>query len=230
MEKKIKFSDRSWVSKVIYGSVIAVLCVSAIIVGAIAAANRKPQIEDPPVDEVPGDAPGNTDNQGGNENEQPQPAPEKKLSFISPVSGTVVKSHSTTVPVFSETLEEWRIHTGIDVSCESGAEVVAAEAGVVSRIFSHPMLGKTVEITHSENHKSLYSNLAGDSVTLTVGAEVAAGDVIGRVGDTSVSELAEEPHLHFEMQVGGESVNPLDYISEESKEASLGIVAKGEAA
>ena len=46
---------------------------------------------------------------------------------------------------------------------------------------------------------------------------------IGVIGDTSLSELADEPHLHFEVKVGDVSVNPLDYISEESKSASLGI-------
>jgi murein DD-endopeptidase MepM/ murein hydrolase activator NlpD len=87
------------------------------------------------------------------------------------------------------------------------------------------MLGKTVEITHNETHKSLYSNLDNLSVSLNVGDEVEAGAVIGKIGDSSVSELAEEPHLHFEMMVNGESVNPLDYITEESKSASLGIVS-----
>jgi murein DD-endopeptidase MepM/ murein hydrolase activator NlpD len=139
--------------------------------------------------------------------------------------GTVIKSHSATTPVFSTTLEEWRIHTGIDISCDDGAEVCAAEAGVVSRIFNHPMLGKTVEITHNETHKSLYSNLDNLSVSLNVGDAVEAGAVIGKIGDSSVSELADEPHLHFEMVVNGESVNPLDYITEESKSASLGIVS-----
>ena len=45
----------------------------------------------------------------------------------------------------------------------------------------------------------------------------------GVVGDSSVSELAEEPHLHFEVLLKDVKVNPLDYINEESKKASLGI-------
>ena len=64
---------------------------------------------------------------------------------------------------------------------------------------------------------------------LTVGDEIAAGDVIGKIGDSAVSELADEPHLHFEMTVNDVSVNPLDYITEESKSASLGIVSGEEA-
>ena len=67
-----------------------------------------------------------------------------------------------------------------------------------------------------------------DLMELVAGDEVEAGAVIGKVGDTSVSEMADEPHLHFELMVNGESVNPLDYITEASKEASLDIVSGAE--
>ena len=56
-----------------------------------------------------------------------------------------------------------------------------------------------------------------------MGDTVAAGDKIGVVGDSSISELADEPHLHFEVLLKGVKVNPLDYINEESKKASLGM-------
>jgi murein DD-endopeptidase MepM/ murein hydrolase activator NlpD len=226
MEKKFKFSDKSKASKIIYGIVIAILCISTVVIGIVAANSRRENPEEPPVEETPTPDGGSSGgNNNGDENGSGNNTPEKTLSFVSPAVGTVIKSHSATTPVFSTTLEEWRIHTGIDISCDDGAEVCAAEAGVVSRIFNHPMLGKTVEITHNETHKSLYSNLDNLSVSLNVGDEVEAGAVIGKIGDSSVSELADEPHLHFEMVVNGESVNPLDYITEESKSASLGIVS-----
>ena len=59
--------------------------------------------------------------------------------------------------------------------------------------------------------------------SVKVGETVEKGQAIGTVGDSSISELADEPHLHFGVKVDGVSVNPLDYISEESKKASLGI-------
>ena len=229
MEKKFKFSDKTKATKVIYGLVIAALCVSTVVIGIVAANSRRTEVEEPPVEQTPGD-----ENNGGNEGENQNGGEEgngngentpKPLAFISPAAGTVIKSHSATTPVFSETLEEWRIHTGLDISCNDGAEVYSAEAGVVSRVFNHPMLGKTVEVTHNETHKSLYSNLAADSVSLIVGDEIEKGAVLGKVGDTSISELADEPHLHFELMVNGASVNPLDYFTEESKEASLGIIS-----
>ena len=122
--------------------------------------------------------------------------------------------HSATVPVFSDTLGEWRIHTGIDICTNDGAEIFAAADGEVSRIFTDEMLGLTVELTHSGNIKTLYSNLADDgSIAVSVGDKLSAGDVIGTVGDTSISELAEEAHLHFELLANGVSVNPLDYFT-----------------
>ena len=232
MEKKIKFSDKNAVSKIVYLTVIAILCVSAIVIGIVASNSRKkPSDTDtkPPISDGTNDGTGNTDNgnnnggeNGGNTEEKPT------LTYISPVKGTVYKSHSTTTPVFSNTLDEWRIHTGIDVSTEDGAEVVAVCDGEVTGVYNDPMLGQTVEITHSDTHKSYYSNLDKDTVACSVGTTVKQGDVIGYVGDTTISELADEPHLHFEFKVSGESVNPLDYFTEESKLTSLGIVSGDE--
>lgn len=218
MEKKIDFSDKSTRAKIVYAAVIAILCITAIVVGIVSAASKAKDV--PPADNPP------VENGGGDEQKPPieeTPQPEAKLSFIAPTAGTVVKEHSLEIPVFSLTLGEWRVHTGIDVSCEEGAGVFASEAGVVSGIYSDPMLGYTVEITHKDNLKTRYSNLASDVGELKVGDTVARGDKIGVVGDTSLSELAEEPHLHFEVLLKDVKVNPMDYINEESKKASLGI-------
>ena len=218
MEKKIDFSDKSTRAKIVYAAVIAILCITAIVVGIVSAASKAKDV--PPADNPP------VENGGGDEQKPPAeetPQPEAKLSFIAPTAGTVVKEHSLEIPVFSLTLGEWRVHTGIDVSCEEGAGVFASEAGVVSGIYSDPMLGYTVEITHKDNLKTRYSNLASDVGELKVGDTVARGDKIGVVGDTSLSELAEEPHLHFEVLLKDVKVNPMDYINEESKKASLGI-------
>ena len=232
MEKKIKFSDKNTVSKIVYLTVIAILCVSAIVIGIVASNNRKrPSDTDtkPPVSDgtTPGGDNGNENtNDGANENENENAKP--TLTFVCPTSGTVYKSHSTTTPVFSNTLDEWRIHTGIDISTDDGASVFAVCDGEVTGVYNDPMLGQTIEITHSDTHKSYYSNLAKDTIACAVGDSIKQGDTIGYVGDTTISELADEPHLHFEMKVSGESVNPLDYFTEESKLSSLGIVSGSE--
>lgn len=216
MEKKIDFSDKSVTAKIVYAAVIAILCISAIVVGIVGAAsksNETPSDGQPPVID------------DGSKVEPPaeeKPKPEAKLSFVAPTVGAVVKEHSLELPVFSLTLGEWRVHTGIDISCEEGAGVFASEAGIVTGIYSDPMLGYTVEITHKGDIKTRYSNLSSDVGDLKVGDEVALGEKIGVVGDSSLSELAEEPHLHFEVLLKDVKVNPLDYITKESQESSFG--------
>ena len=218
MDKKIKFSDQPISVKIVYAVVVAILAITAVVVGIVSVASRDntPPEENPPI----------TDGEGGGEesgNGEGDGSAEGALTITSPVVGEVTKTHSTDVPVFSETLGEWRIHTGIDITTEEGAEVFAAADGEVTRVFSHPYFGKSVEITHNGGIVSVYSNLAADKVSVKVGDTVKAGDKLGTVGDTSLTELADEAHLHFEIKVGGVSVNPLDYISEDSKKASLGI-------
>lgn len=214
MENKIKPSEKPIASKIIYGAAIAILCITAIVVGIVSAA-RKP--EEPPQDNS-----GITDgagNQGGTSEdggstETPPPATEdKKQVFLMPLEGETVVGYDLTTPVFSHTLKEWRVHAGIDVSCEAGATVYASEDGVVTGVYSDPLLGYTVEISHDKEFVTRYSNLDSSSATtVKVGDEVKSGDAIGTVGDSSLSELAMEPHLHFEMLVKGVKVNPADYI------------------
>lgn len=224
MEKKIKFSENKNLGKTLYGILIAALCVTAIVIGIVASNNRgsDPVPQEPPVSDGNGENK-NPDGENPPADEKPEEKPEK-LEFISPAAGRVEKMHDLTTPVFSQTLEEWRVHSGIDIMTEEGAEVFAAERGEITRVYTDSLLGHCIEISHGEDIKTVYANLNPKSeLTVKVGDEVEKGQAIGTVGDSSISELAEEPHLHFEFIVGKDKVNPLDYISEEAKSASLGI-------
>lgn len=232
LEKKIKFSDKPGATKVIYGVIIAILCITAIVVGIVAANNRKTPAE------VPGGTTGDTNPDGTNPDggttpdEKPDTTPDEKpdnqkMTFIAPIVGKLVKEHSLTVPVYSETLEEWRVHPGIDVSCTEGADVFCVYDGVVADVYSDPLYGYTVVVDHGSDVMSVYSNLdASSEVKLNKGDAVKLGDKIGNVGDGALFELAEEPHLHFEVEIKGVAVDPLEYISEEAKKVSLGIEAE----
>ncbi|MBQ4071593.1 MAG: M23 family metallopeptidase [Clostridia bacterium] len=233
MEKKIKFSENPRLAKIVYGIVIAVLCITAIIIGIVAANNRDTgNLPDtPPADEGGSDSNGGTQD-GTNNNTPPaddtpsEPKPEK-LQLISPVSGTVATEFSLTVPVFSPTLEEWRVHAGIDILTEEAAPVFAAADGTVSEICNDPRYGYTVKIDHGDGTVSVYSNLCSESEpVVAVGDKVECGDRIATVGDSAVYEMADEAHLHFEVIQNGTKIDPLSIISEESKKASLGINAE----
>jgi murein DD-endopeptidase MepM/ murein hydrolase activator NlpD len=227
MENKIKFSDQPRKVKVVYATVLAVLCVTAVLIGIMSAASKSPEMpeDNQQVGNLPdmGDKNESPDNKDEKPNVEPTPETPKKLSFVSPVVGKVTKGHSLEVPVFSDTLQEWRVHTGIDISAEEGTSVYSAEEGVVTKVYSDPFLGKTVEVSHEGGITTVYSNLDAGSVAVKEGDTVECGTLLGHVGDSSLSELADEAHLHFALKVNGVSVNPLDYISEQSQKASLGI-------
>ena len=219
MQKKLKFTENPNFSKTLYGGVIAVLCIAAIIIGIVAAAKKNTNL---PVGEIPDDGiedtitpPDDENNQnGGEENgngENKEEEKPKPLTFTAPVDGRVVKGHSLTQPVFSTTLEEWRIHTGVDFSCAESAPVFCAAEGEVTAVYYDPMLGNCVEVAHSDTIKTLYANLASDS-SIKVGDKLNAGAAIGTVGDSAISELCDEAHLHFELLVNDSPVNPLDYL------------------
>jgi murein DD-endopeptidase MepM/ murein hydrolase activator NlpD len=229
MDKKIKFSDQPKKVKILYASVIGVLCLTAVIIGIFSSINQDNVLpENNPTASLPENNGTPTDKEDdGNTPTNPDKEDEKKpakLTFVSPVVGEITKGHSIDTPVFSDTLQEWRVHTGIDISVDEGNEVYASADGVVTKVYSDPFLGKTVEISHEGGILTVYSNLSASDIAVREGQTVKSGALIGKVGDTSISELADEAHLHFAVKVNGVSVNPLDYITEDSKKASLGIL------
>ena len=228
MNKKFKFSDQPITAKITYSVVVAILAISAIVVGMVSVGQKNkdntPTDKNPPiVDQTPSDTEGDDKgNQNEDDNKEPEtPAP---TVYYSPVSsGSIMKGHSTEVPVFSQTLGDWRVHTGIDISAEIGSDVLAVAGGTVTEVRSDHFFGRTIEVTHDGGIVSVYSNLSNDGITVKVGDKVTAGEKLGVVGDTSLTELADESHLHFEIKVSGTSVNPLDYIDPDSQKNSLGV-------
>lgn len=130
-----------------------------------------------------------------------------------PVNGSITKSYSVDIPVYSLTMNDYRAHTGIDISCEQGSAVSACEAGVIKDISFDPLMGHTVTIEHNDGVCSSYMNLGENFPNdITVGASVSKGQLIGAVGNSAMVEIANEPHLHFEMMAAGAYVDPLTMI------------------
>ena len=72
-------------------------------------------------------------------------------------------------------------------------------------------MGTTVVLTHDGGYDTIYSNLQSVP-TVEIGDYVTAGQVIGSVGKTALSESSEPPHLHFGVTKDGEYVDPADYL------------------
>ena len=134
--------------------------------------------------------------------------------FRSPLENAVaVKDCSLAVPVFSATMNDYRVHRGIDFACAPGTPVLAAADGTVESVAKDPMMGWTVTLSHSGGAETRYAGLSEESVNIAkAGDKVLSGQVIGASGETALIESAEENHLHFEISVAGRTVDPADYM------------------
>lgn len=135
----------------------------------------------------------------------------KELNFKEPVSGDIIKDFAMDTLVYSNTLEEWTTHSGIDIKADKTTIVVAAESGVVESIKNDPRYGLTVTITHNNGFKTVYSNLLTTEF-ISENETVEKGQTIATIGETSSFEIADEPHLHFEMYKDNQVVNPTIYL------------------
>lgn len=141
------------------------------------------------------------------------PVPEQTV-YLTPCDGYIQKDYSEDVLVFSQTMNDHRIHLGVDISGKVGDPVKAFCSGTVERIYSDSFMGKTVVIDHGNGLKSYYMNLAADIPEGVIeGAAIKAGDVIGAIGETAISECADEPHLHFEVRLNGKRFDPKDKVT-----------------
>lgn len=135
----------------------------------------------------------------------------KELSFAKPVEGEIVREFAQDNLIYSATLEEWTTHAGIDIKAEKTTVVKSAEAGTVKSIKNDPRYGLTITIEHDDNFQTIYSNLL-TSEFIVEGEKVEKGQSIGTVGNTAVFEIADEPHLHFEIWKDSLPVDPNIYI------------------
>lgn len=133
-----------------------------------------------------------------------------------PLEGDIVKFCSLDKLVFSNTLKEWIVHTGIDIKGELGSEVKAAGDGIVESVVEDTLMGIIITLDHGDGLKSVYSGVSTIGM-VTIGQEVKQGQVISGVGETAVLEVSDDPHLHFEVLLNDEPVDPLEYLSVNDK-------------
>lgn len=204
------------VNRAVYLSAVVILLSLAVVLAITTATNRRrtdvtqpPAVTDPSVTEpTPEDTPNPDDSQPTIKDEMPS-------ELALPVSGKLTQKHSVDTQVFSPTLGEWRVHLGIDIATEEAAAVCAAADGKVAKIWEDPLMGWCLAITHGGDCVTVYKNLAPQMAEgIAVDATVQKGQLLGHVGDSAMTEIASDPHLHMEMTVKGLAVNPIDYFSE----------------
>lgn len=137
--------------------------------------------------------------------------PVAPVLVVHPLVGETVAAFSMDALQYSETMGDWRTHDGIDIAADAGTPVCAASSGTVLDVRDDDLMGTTVVITHDDGFDTLYANLQAEP-TVLVGDYVTAGQVIGSVGRTALSESAQPTHLHFGVTKDGEFVDPAEYL------------------
>jgi len=99
-----------------------------------------------------------------------------------------------------------RMHKGVDFGAPIGTPIFAAGAGTVEEIGFKDGFGRYMKIRHSGGLETAYGHMSRFNSHLYRGARVTQGEVIAYVGNSGRST---GPHLHFEVHVNGNQVNPL---------------------
>jgi murein DD-endopeptidase MepM/ murein hydrolase activator NlpD len=100
-----------------------------------------------------------------------------------------------------------RAHSGVDLAGATGTPVYATADGIVSRADRFGSYGNYIAIEHGGELQTRYAHLSGFEVT--AGQRVVKGQLIGYIGSTGRST---GPHLHYEVRVAGEAVDPRPYM------------------
>ena len=112
---------------------------------------------------------------------------------------------------FGSRLSPWtreaEFHSGLDISADRGTPVRAPAPGTVLFAGAQNEFGLTVILEHGHEIRSLYGHLS--KLQVTQGQKVERGQVVAMTGNTGKSS---GPHLHYEIMVKGQSVNPRAYL------------------
>ena len=130
-----------------------------------------------------------------------RPARGITLPAVGPISSRFSRSR------WHPILRIFRPHKGVDVAAQYGSNIIAPAAGRVSFVGRKLGDGLMVELDHGNGVTSRYAHCS--AVKVRVGDFVSFGDVIAAVGSSGLSTAA---HVHFEVRVRGEPVDPLKYL------------------
>ena len=123
-----------------------------------------------------------------------------KLAYL-PVSGSITSRYGVSSRLRKST------HTGLDIATTQGTPIKVVADGTVTNASYSGSYGNLVKVDHGNNLETWYAHTS--KMYVKVGQKVNAGDVIAAVGSTGNST---GPHLHLEIRINGEHVNPQDYL------------------
>ncbi len=118
-----------------------------------------------------------------------------------PVTGTITSRYGVSSRIRSSD------HTGLDIAAKKGTPIKVVSDGVVTFAKYNGSYGYLVKVDHGNGVETWYAHTS--KMYVSAGETVKAGDVIALVGSTGNST---GPHLHFEIRINGEHVNPQKYL------------------
>lgn len=132
---------------------------------------------------------------------------DKLSQSILPVEGEILTDFSNDTLIYSQTLEEWRSHRGIDIKASVGAKVKAPLDGTIKEVYDDELWGIVIVIDHGGGLETKLANL-GTKEMVKPGIKVNKGDYISTIGNSADIEMALEPHLHYEAIKDSKMIDP----------------------
>jgi murein DD-endopeptidase MepM/ murein hydrolase activator NlpD len=115
-----------------------------------------------------------------------------------------------------------RAHKGIDMAAPTGTPIYATADGLVSKAEWFSSYGNFIAIGHGGDLETRFGHLS--RIAVSAGQRVRKGDLIGYVGSTGRST---GPHLHYEVRVAGQAVDPTPYMTEGGSERAYALALGG---
>ena len=196
---------------------VMILCLLAAAVGAWGTAKRDAQqnrLQDVPVETTvqtltqytPVDVPvtGIPYTEPLTEESEPQTTP--AATYQLPMGDFISKDYSGDAVVYSNTMRDWRIHTGVDFGDNRGQSVLAIADGTVTDVREDALWGVVLTIDHGGGVVAKYCGLEKDTAP-EPDTQVEKGVVIGKLGEIPI-ESKDGPHLHLEITQNGKRIDP----------------------
>ncbi len=214
--------------KVIYYALIAV-CALLLIAGLVltvyfVTAEKNPVVEKPPVDGPENPGPDDPNDPAGPDEPSDPTGPSDPAEPDDPSGPTGGETVKFVAPIDCETYAVeyaaiyenqingwWYRHKAVDFAAAAGTEVRSMAAGKVEEISMSPELGNLIVIDHGDGLKSVY-RFVEPVEGLKAGDAVTVGQKIGEVATAYGSEAKDGEHLHLEVILSGDYVDPTDYI------------------
>lgn len=130
--------------------------------------------------------------------------------IVYPTSKNIIKNFSGENPVFSKTLNDWRVHKGIDLAAEQGSKIKAITNGKVKEIYNDALYGTTMVIEHDGGFSAYYSGL-GETTMVNVDDKVESGQEIASINSIPC-ESADGYHLHLSIKKDDKFIDPTEIL------------------